>query len=209
MLESKYILPEAIKLKTTKNEDLRKFCVMPLRAFLNPKISPYALRVLGVLASYCNRGGFSFVSLKTIGKDLSCTPQNVGKHLKKLEAFGIVESYKNYFPMLKGNTRRIIFDENIKRNDLKEHDLHNSEITEILNNTILQNKVHGHDVKAQEVSQSVEPGIDPILVIFKCLTSEGDMLAVERSIESGSDPIMILRGLERGLSVSDAINYIG
>jgi hypothetical protein len=136
MIESKYILPNAIKLKTTKNEDLRKFCVMPLRAFLNPKISPYALRVLGVLASYCNRGGFSFVSLKTIGSDLGCTPQNVGKHLKKLEAFGIVESYKNYFPMLKGNTRRIIFDENIKRNDLKEHDLHNSEITEILNNTI-------------------------------------------------------------------------
>jgi hypothetical protein len=188
MLESKYILPNAIKLKTTKNEDLRKFCVMPLRAFLNPKISPYALRVLGVLASYCNRGGFSFVSLKTIGKDLCCTPQNVGKHLKKLEAFGIVESYKNYFPMLKGNTRRIIFDENIKRDDLKEHDLHNSEITEILNNTKLQNKVSGEDKKVQEVSQSDNHVDDELTSLFEYITRESDLILVEKLLAQGLTP---------------------
>lgn len=183
-----YIIPKQIELKTTKNEDLRKFCVMPLRAFLNPKISPYALRVLGVLASYCNRGGFSFVSLKTIGSDLGCTPQNVGKHLKKLEAFGIVESYKNYFPMLKGNTRRIIFDENIHRDDLKEHDLHNSEITEILNNTKLQNKVSGEDTKAQEVSQSDNVGIDELASLFSTITKESQLIEAERLLSQGLTP---------------------
>ena len=188
MLESKYILPNAIKLKTTKNEDLRKFCVMPLRAFLNPKISPYALRVLGVLASYCNRGGFSFVSLKTIGSDLKCTPQNVGKHLKNLEAFGIVESYKNYFPMLKGNTRRIIFDENIKREDLKEHDLMNSEITEILNNTKLQNKVSGEGEKVPRVSQSDNVEIDELASLFLSISKESDLILAERLLSQGLTP---------------------
>ena len=194
----RYIIPKQIELKTTKNEDLRKFCVMPLRAFLNPKISPYALRVLGVLASYCNRGGFSFVSLKTIGSDLGCTPQNVGKHLKKLEAFGIVESYKNYFPMLKGNTRRIIFDENIKRDDLKEHDLHNSEITEILNNTKLQNKVSGEDVKAQEVSQSDITEEALLTSLFNTITKESDLILVERLLSQGIAPQDIPSLLSQG-----------
>jgi len=184
----RYIIPKQIELKTTKNEDLRKFCVMPLRAFLNPKISPYALRVLGVLASYCNRGGFSFVSLKKIGSDLGRTPQNVGKHLKKLEAFGIVESYKNYFPMLKGNTRRIIFDENIKREDLKEHDLHNSEITEILHNTILQNKVSGEDKKVQGVSQSDNMGIDDIASLFLSISKEHQLIEAEKLLAQGLTP---------------------
>jgi predicted transcriptional regulator len=184
----RYIIPKQIELKTTKNEDLRKFCVMPLRAFLNPKISPYALRVLGVLASYCNRGGFSFVSLKKIGSDLGCTPQNVGKHLKKLEAFGIVESYKNYFPMLKGNTRRIIFDENIKREDLKEHDLHNSEITEILNNTILQNKVSGEDEKVPRVSQSENTERDELASLFLTITKEEQLREAEKLLAQGLTP---------------------
>lgn len=188
MFESKYILPKEIKLKTTKNEDLRKFCVMPLRAFLNPKISPYALRVLGVLASYCNRGGFSFVSLKTIGKDLCCTPQNVGKHLKKLEEFGIVESYKNYFPMLKGNTRRIIFDENIKRDDLKEHDLHNSEITEILKNTQLENKLYGDDKKAPKVSQSENQSDDELASLFLDIAKESQLIEAEKLLAQGLTP---------------------
>ena len=120
MIESKYKIPEQIKLKTVKNEDQRRFCVVPLKAFLNRKVSGENLRVLAILASYCNRGGYSFVSLKTIAKDLGCSPQNILKHLNKLEAQGIIETKSNYFPMLKGNTRRIIYDEKIKDDDLKE-----------------------------------------------------------------------------------------
>ena len=118
MVESKYKIPEQIKLKTVKNEDQRRFCVVPLKAFLNRKVSGENLRVLAILASYCNRGGYSFVSLKTIAKDLKCTPANILKHLNKLEAQGIIETQSNYFPMLKGNTRRIIYDEKIKDDDL-------------------------------------------------------------------------------------------
>jgi DNA-binding MarR family transcriptional regulator len=84
MIESKYKIPDQIKLKTTKNIDQRKFCVVPLKAFLNRKVSGENLRVLAILASYCNRGGYSFVSLKTMAKDLGCTAANILKHLNKL-----------------------------------------------------------------------------------------------------------------------------
>lgn len=188
MLESKYILPKEIKLKTTKNEDLRKFCVMPLRAFLNPKISPYALRVLGVLASYCNRGGFSFVSLKTIAKDLGCTHQNIHKHIRNLEKFGIVESYSNYFPKLKGNTRRIIFDETIKREDLKEHDLHNYEITEILKANQLQNKLNENDYQSQGVAQSDNQEVDEITSLFMSIAKESQLIEAEKLLAQGLTP---------------------
>jgi len=97
MIESKYKIPDKIKLKTVKNEDLRKFCVVPLKAFLNRKVSGENLRVLAILASYCNKGGYSFVSLKTIANDLGCTPANIHKHLKKLEAQGIIKTENNYF----------------------------------------------------------------------------------------------------------------
>ena len=188
MLDSQYKIPKAIELKTTKNEDLRKFCVMPLRAFLNPKISPYALRVLGVLASYCNRGGFSFVSMKTIAKDLGCTHQNIHKHLKNLEKFGIIETYSNYFPKLKGNTRRVIFDETIKREDLKEHDLHNSEITEILKTNKLLNEVNENDSQLHLVAQSENTERDDLASLFSTITKESQLIEAERLLSQGLTP---------------------
>lgn len=188
MIESKYKIPKAIKLKTIKNEDLRKFCVMPLRAFLNPKISPYALRVLGILASYCNRGGFSFVSLKTIARDLKCTHQNIAKHLKNLEKFGIIESYNNYFPKLKGNTRRIIFDENIKRDDLKEHDFHNSEITEILKTNKVLNEVNENDYQLHSVAQSENHINDDLARLFLTITKESQLIEAEKLLAQGLTP---------------------
>jgi biotin operon repressor len=150
MIESKYKIPEQIKLKTVKNEDQRRFCVVPLKAFLNRKVSGENLRVLAILASYCNRGGYSFVSLKTIAKDLKCSPQNILKHLNKLEAQGIIETKSNYFPMLKGNTRRIIYDESIKDDDLKEHQFTNADISEIL--------------KTNKVINQLEDSVQPLKV---------------------------------------------
>ena len=161
---------------------------MPLRAFLNPKISPYALRVLGVLASYCNRGGFSFVSMKTIAKDLGCTHQNIHKHLKNLEKFGIIETYSNYFPKLKGNTRRVIFDETIKREDLKEHDLHNSEITEILKTNRLLNEVNENDSQLHTVAQSENTERDDLASLFSTITKESQLIEAERLLSPGFTP---------------------
>ncbi len=208
MIESKYILPDQVKIKAVKNEDMRKFCVVPLRAFLNRKVSGENLRVLAILASYANKGGYSFVSLKTIAKDLGCTAPNIYKHLKKLEAQGIIKSYKNYFPSLKGNTRRIIYDETIKNDDLKEYQFTNADITATLKHTKLINAVENNHIPVK-VNESVNQGSDPMLVILECVKSESDLLAIEKALAGGLDAEVLKARLSSGLSVHEAINFKG
>jgi biotin operon repressor len=179
-----YHIPEQIKLKTVKNEDQRRFCVVPLKAFLNRKVSGENLRVLAILASYCNRGGYSFVSLKTIAKDLKCSPQNILKHLNKLEAQGIIETKSNYFPMLKGNTRRIIYDEKIKDDDLKEHQFTNADISEILKTNKVINQLEDSE-QPLKVNQSANHGDDELASLFNTITREADLILAERLLSQG------------------------
>jgi biotin operon repressor len=197
MIESKYKIPEQIKLKTHKNEDLRRFCVVPLKAFLNRKVSGENLRVLAILASYCNRGGYSFVSLKTIAKDLKCSPQNILKHLNKLEAQGIIETKSNYFPMLKGNTRRIIYDESIKDDDLKEHQFTNADISEILKTNKVINQLED-SVQPLKVNQSAIHGDDDLTSLFESITKESDLITAERLLSQGIAPSEVSRLLSQG-----------
>ena len=204
MTEFKYILPDQVKIKATKNEDMRKFCVVPLKAFLNRKVSGENLRVLAILASYCNKGGYSFVSLKTIAKDMGCTAANIHKHLKKLEAQGIIKTYNNYFPSLKGNTRRIIYDDSIKNDDLKEFQFTNADITATLKHTKLINAVESSHIPVK-VNESVNQGKDSILAVLEYLTSDADLLAFEKALASGSSPDVILSMLSKGASLHDAI----
>ena len=187
MVESKYKIPEQIKLKTVKNEDQRRFCVVPLKAFLNRKVSGENLRVLAILASYCNRGGYSFVSLKTIAKDLGCTPANILKHLNKLEAQGIIETQSNYFPMLKGNTRRIIYDEKIKDDDLKEHQFTNADISEILKTNKIINTLN-QEVIPDKVNQSGIQSDDELASLFLTITKESDLITAEKLLAQGLTP---------------------
>jgi len=197
MIESKYKIPEQIKLKTVKNEDQRRFCVVPLKAFLNRKVSGENLRVLAILASYCNRGGYSFVSLKTIAKDLKCSPQNILKHLNKLEAQGIIETKSNYFPMLKGNTRRIIYDESIKDDDLKEHQFTNADISEILKTNKVINQLEDSE-QPLKVNQSAIHEDDDLTSLFESITKESDLITAERLLSQGIAPSEVSRLLSQG-----------
>lgn len=208
-ITNKYIIPEAIKLKKIRNEDHRHFVVIPRRALLDRRITGENLRVLGVLASYCNKSGYSFVSMKTIAKDLNCTIQNIFKHLKRLEKYGIIESFNNYFPALKGNTRRIIYNEKIKHEDLKHDDLSNGDILTIQKHTALLNSIESHNDEIDKVKQSEDSSDDPILAIFEYLKSESDLLAIEKALASGLDPNSILSALSKGLSIDNAINSGG
>jgi biotin operon repressor len=184
VISKTYHIPEQIKLKTVKNEDQRRFCVVPLKAFLNRKVSGENLRVLAILASYCNRGGYSFVSLKTIAKDLKCSPQNILKHLNKLEAQGIIETKSNYFPMLKGNTRRIIYDEKIKDDDLKEHQFTNADISEILKTNKVINQLETSN-EPLKVNQSANHGDDDLTSLFSTLSKEHQLIEAERLLAQG------------------------
>ena len=192
-----YHIPEQIKLKTVKNEDQRRFCVVPLKAFLNRKVSGENLRVLAILASYCNRGGYSFVSLKTIAKDLKCSPQNILKHLNKLESQGIIETQSNYFPMLKGNTRRIIYDEKIKDDDLKEHQFTNADISEILKTNKVINQLEDSN-EPLKVNQSANQEDDDLTSLFNTITRESDLLEAERLLSQGLTPKEVITRMALG-----------
>lgn len=183
-ISKNYHIPEPIKLKTHRNVDQRKFCIVPLKAFLNQKVTGQNLRVLAILASYCNRGGYSFVSLKTMAKDLGCTAANILKHLKKLEAQGIIETKKNYFPYLKGNTRRIIYDEKIKDDDLKEYQFTNADISEILKTSKIINKL-SDEVIPDRVNQSENQSDDDLTSLFNTITKESDLITAERLLSQG------------------------
>lgn len=187
MTEYKYILPERIKLKTVKNKDLRKFCVMPLKAVLNKKITGENLRVLAVLASYANKGGYSFVSLKTIANDLKCSAMNIHKHLKRLEAAGAIISYKNYFPGLKGNTRRIIYDDKIKDDDLKEYQFSNADISEVLKHNKIINALN-HEDKPDKDYKSAIQNDDEITSLFMSITKESQLIEAEKLLAQGLTP---------------------
>jgi biotin operon repressor len=197
MIESKYKIPEQIKLKTTKNIDQRKFCVVPLKAFLNRKVSGENLRVLAILASYCNRGGYSFVSLKTMAKDLGCTAANILKHLNKLEKQGIIETTKNYFPNLKGNTRRIIYDDSIKDDDLKEHQFTNADVSEILKHNKIINSLND-DVIPDKVNQSEIQDSDDLTSLFNNITKESQLIEAERLLSQGLTPSEVITRMALG-----------
>lgn len=200
MIESKYKIPEKIKLKITKNKDLRKFCVVPLKAFLNKKVTGQNLRVLAILASYANKGGYSFVSLKTIAKDLECTAANILKHLNKLEAQGIIETTKNYFPHLKGNTRRIIYDQSIKDDDLKEHQFTNADVSEILKTNKVINSLN-QEVIPDKVNQSGIQVNEDITSLFEYIARDSDLLALERLINQGKSIGELKSLLSQGIPV--------
>jgi len=197
MIESKYKIPEQIKLKTTKNIDQRKFCVVPLKAFLNRKVSGENLRVLAILASYCNRGGYSFVSLKTMAKDLGCTAANILKHLNKLEKQGIIETTKNYFPNLKGNTRRIIYDDSIKDDDLKEHQFTNADVSEILKHNKIINALND-DLIPDKVNQSKIQDSDQLASLFSTITKESQLIEAERLLSQGLTPKEVITRMALG-----------
>ena len=199
-ISKNYHIPEPIKLKVVKNEDLRKFCVVPLKAFLNKSVTGENLRVLAVLASYCNKGGYSFVSLQRIADDLGCTHQNIAKHLKRLEKAGIISSVQNSWPALKGNTRRIIYDEKIKDSDLKEHQFLNSDISAIRKHTKLINEID-KTMQPLEVGRSEHNQVDDITSLFEYITNDNDLLKLEKLINSGHSIESLKTRLAQGIQV--------
>lgn len=129
-----YKIPESIQIKKMRNKDHRHFVVIPFKAVIDMKVSAANIRTLGILAAYCNKQGFSIVGLRTLASKLNTSYQNVFNQLKKLEQLGYVESRKNSaYPGIRGNLRRIVFDDSIKWDDVKGYMLDNEDINHILN----------------------------------------------------------------------------
>lgn len=115
-----YEIPQKPQLKIkTKQPDKRKFAVIPI-SILSKKLTEGQFKVLIAFASYCNKGGFTYVALERIAQDVGLKKSTVHYHLKKLEQKGIIKSERNYYPLIKGSTRRIIYDDKLTDEDVQK-----------------------------------------------------------------------------------------
>lgn len=93
--------------------DQRKFAVMPLRALKDKNLTDVQVRVLGLICSYTNRAGITWVGTQQLATDLQVSRQAISKQLVKLKAAGYVEVVKKGFRGERTDTIRVVFDESI------------------------------------------------------------------------------------------------
>lgn len=97
--------------------DQRSFAVVPLRALRDKRLTSGDIRVLGIMASYANRAGLTWVGQKRMGEDLQVSQQAISKHLKRLTEMGYIEVVSQAFRGEKACTRRIVFDDKLTAQD--------------------------------------------------------------------------------------------
>jgi hypothetical protein len=113
-----FVLPDKPVIERVEMEDGRKFCVVPLRAFREKRLSLSQLRILGLYASYCNNAGMSFVSCTALGRDYGCSKSYMALMLQKIEKVGyIVRVKKHGVPGIRGCVRRMVYDTSITTDD--------------------------------------------------------------------------------------------
>lgn len=108
--------PPKIKLKA-KPPDQRKIAVMPLRALRDKSLNNQAIRVLGLLCSYANRAGITWVAGTTLAKELNVSKQAISFHMTMLKRAGYVEVIKRGYAGQRTDTVRIIYDPTISATD--------------------------------------------------------------------------------------------
>jgi len=97
--------------------DQRTYAVVPLRALRDKRLTSGDIRVLGIMASYANRAGLTWVGQKRMGQDLVVSQQAISKHLKRLTEMGYIEVVSQGFRGERACTRRIIFDPSMTAQD--------------------------------------------------------------------------------------------
>lgn len=115
------VLPEtAIKLpkkpRVVQKEsppDLRKVCVLPIRAVFDQKLTHGALQVLAAVCAYANRAGITWVSQTRLAKELGISQQAVAKQFKQLREHGYLETVRKGFKGERTDTLRVIFDPSV------------------------------------------------------------------------------------------------
>lgn len=96
----------------------KQYSISPFRAASDKRLHEGTLRVLMILCSYTNRAGITWVGLTAIGKQLGISKQAVGKQMKLLESLGYVEVVSKGFRAERADTRRVVFDPDLKTEDV-------------------------------------------------------------------------------------------
>lgn len=97
--------------------DQRKFAVVPMAALTDERLHHLAIRVLGLVCSYANKAGITWVGQQRIADHLKITKQAVNKAIKQLKEAGYLEVMSKGFRGERADTLRIIYDPSIKAED--------------------------------------------------------------------------------------------
>lgn len=97
--------------------DQRKFAVVPMAALTDERLHHLAIRVLGLVCSYANKAGITWVGQQRIADHLGITKQAVNKAVKQLKDAGYLEVMSKGFRGERADTLRIIYDPSIKAED--------------------------------------------------------------------------------------------
>ena len=208
-----YELPKRPKIKEKVIQpDQRKFCVVPLRAVIDKDLTLTGLKVLCLLASYCNKAGFTYVSQKRLANDLNVTQGAINQQIKQLLNKGFIKQYDGYHARIKGKTKRIIYDENITDREAEQiagvprEDHTNKEIRELyINKSISKNNDITNKNIDHKIIESTQNDNEIIASLFSCVSKDSDLLALEKLINSGMKPSELKAKLDKGIKLSELL----
>ena len=173
--------------------DQRKFCVVPLRAVVAKDITLTGLKVLCLLASYCNKAGFTYVSQARLANDLGVTSGAINQQLKKLINNGYVKQYNGYATKIKGKTKRIVYDENITDREAEQIAGEPKEpFTHAEYNRLLEQKriSKNNDIASKNIDNSLN----------QSTMSDREIIAsIKNSVSTPLQKAMVQRDYEQGI----------
>jgi biotin operon repressor len=113
-----FTIPKQPKIKLkAKPPDQRKIAVLPLRALRDKTLYNQSIRVLGLLCSYANRAGITWVAGTTLAKELGVSKSAISQQMRQLKEKGYVEVIKRGYMGQRTDTLRIIYDPSISTTD--------------------------------------------------------------------------------------------
>ena len=181
--------------------DQRKFCVVPLRAVVAKDLTLTGLKVLCLLASYCNKAGFTYVSQARLANDLGVTTGAINRQIKQLETKGYIKQFGGYSTNIKGKTKRIIYDEQISDREAEQiagepkEPFTNKEYNELLRerNMLRKNNTLADSNSQHEVNQSTLTDKEIIASLKSCVEEVHKRAEIDRLVRLGVPIAEIVR----------------
>ena len=113
-----FTIPKAPKIQLkAKPPDQRKIAVIPLRALRDKELNNQSIRVLGLICSYANRAGITWVANNTLAKELDVSKQAISQQVVALKKKGYLEVIRKGYIGQRTDTLRVIYDPSITATD--------------------------------------------------------------------------------------------
>ena len=165
-----FTIPKQPKIvKKDQQPDQRQIAVMPLKALSDKRLDNQAIRVFGLVCSYANRAGITWVSRQTIANILQVTPQAISKQVAALKRLGYIEVVRKGFKGQRTETMRVVFNSDItlkdalanasSTEDLRSPQMKEEELKE-MNETLLNKSIKNKKVIGKSNNKNKPPVSD-------------------------------------------------